>query len=69
MSRVFTDMLSNSPKCSLLFSPGYEAMEKMFSFINHVTGGIADRVSEISYIVCTYEYCVQNAASVGSEKI
>ena len=44
-------------------------MEKMFSFINHVTGGIADRVSEISYIVCTYEYCVQNAASVGSEKI
>ena len=34
MSRVFTDLLSNSPKRSPLFSPGYEGTENMFYFLN-----------------------------------
>ena len=33
-SRVFTDLLSNSPKHSPRFSPGYEGMEKMLNFLN-----------------------------------
>ena len=34
LSRVFTDLLLNSPKHSLRFSPGYEGMENMFYFLN-----------------------------------
>ena len=33
-SRVFTDLLSNSPKRSPRFSPGYEGTENMFYFLN-----------------------------------
>ena len=33
-SRVFTDLLSNSPKRSPPFSPGYEGTENMFYFLN-----------------------------------
>ena len=33
-SRVFTDLLSNSPKSSARFSPGYEGTENMFYFLN-----------------------------------
>ena len=32
-SRVFTDLLSNSPKSSPRFSPGYEGTENMFYFL------------------------------------
>ena len=32
-SRVFTDLLSNSPKRSPRFSPGYEGTENMFYFL------------------------------------
>ena len=35
-SRVFTDLLSNSPKCSPRFSPGYEGTENMFYFLNRI---------------------------------
>ena len=35
-SRVFTDLLSNSPKCWPRFSPGYEGTENMFYFLNVV---------------------------------
>ena len=31
-SQVFTDLLSNSPKHSLRFSPGYEGTENMFYY-------------------------------------
>ena len=31
---VFSDLLSNSPKCSPRFSPGYEGKENMFYFLN-----------------------------------
>ena len=31
-SRVFTELLSNSPKPLPRFSPGYEGMENMFYF-------------------------------------
>ena len=34
VSRVFTDLLSNSPKHSPWFSPGYECTENMFYFLN-----------------------------------
>ena len=34
-SRVFTDLLSNSPKRSPRFSPSYEGTENMFYFLNH----------------------------------
>ena len=34
LDQVFTDVLSNSPKCSPRFSPGYEGTEKMFYFLN-----------------------------------
>ena len=33
-SRVFTDLLSKSPKRSPRFSPGYEGTEKMFYFLS-----------------------------------
>ena len=33
-SQVFTDLLSNSPKRSPRFSPGYEGKENMFYFLN-----------------------------------
>ena len=33
-SRVFTDLLSNSPKHSPRLSPGYEGTENMFYFLN-----------------------------------
>ena len=33
-SRVFTDLLSNSPKRSPRFSPGYEGTENMFYFLS-----------------------------------
>ena len=33
-SRVFTDLLLNSPKRSHRFSPGYEGTENMFYFLN-----------------------------------
>ena len=33
-SRVFTDLLSNSPKRSPRFLPGYEGTENMFYFLN-----------------------------------
>ena len=33
-SRVFTDLLLNSPKNSPQFSPGYEGTENMFYFFN-----------------------------------
>ena len=33
ISRVFTDLLSNSPKRSPRLSPGYEGMENMFCFL------------------------------------
>ena len=33
-SGVFTDLLSNSPKCSPQFSPGFEGTENMFYFLN-----------------------------------
>ena len=33
-SRVFTDLLPNSPKRSPRFSPGYESTENMFYFLN-----------------------------------
>ena len=32
--RVFTDLLSNSPKCLPRFSPGYEGTDNMFYFLN-----------------------------------
>ena len=32
-SRVFTDLLLNSPKRSPRFSPGYDGMENMFYFL------------------------------------
>ena len=32
-SRVFTDLLSNSPRHSPQFSPGYEGLENMFYFL------------------------------------
>ena len=35
-SRVFTDLLSNSPKHSPRFSPGYEGTENMFYSLNQV---------------------------------
>ena len=35
-SRVFTDLLLNSPKRSPQFSPGYEDMENMFYFLNEI---------------------------------
>ena len=34
VSRVFTDLLSNSPKGSPWFSPSYEGTENMFYFFN-----------------------------------
>ena len=34
-SQVFTDLLSNSPKLSPRFSPGYERTDKMFYFLNN----------------------------------
>ena len=34
-SRIFTDLLSNSPKCSPRFSPGYESTENMFYFLSN----------------------------------
>ena len=33
----FTNLLSNSPKCSPWFSPGYEGTENMFYFLNVLT--------------------------------
>ena len=33
-SRVFTDLLSNSPKHSSQFSPGYEGMDTMYYLVN-----------------------------------
>ena len=33
-SRAFTDLLSNSPKRSPRFSPGYEGTENMFYFLS-----------------------------------
>ena len=33
-SWVYTKLLSNSPKCSPGFSPGYEGTENMFYFLN-----------------------------------
>ena len=35
-SRVFTDLLSNSPKRSPRFLPGYEGTENMFYFLNEI---------------------------------
>ena len=35
-SRVFTNLLSNSPKRSPWFSPGYESTENMFYFLINV---------------------------------
>ena len=33
-SWVFTDLLSNSPKCTPRFSPGYESTQNVFYFLN-----------------------------------
>ena len=35
-SRVFTDLLTNSPKRSPRFSPGFEGTENMFYFLNDI---------------------------------
>ena len=35
-SQVFTDLLSNSPKCSPQISQGYEGTENMFYFLNEM---------------------------------
>ena len=35
-SRVFTDLLSNSPKRSTPFSPGHEGTENMFYFLSSI---------------------------------
>ena len=35
-SRVFTDLLLNSPKHLPRFSPGYEGTENMFYFLNEI---------------------------------
>ena len=43
-SRVFTDLLSNSPKRSPLFSPGYESMENMFYFLNNIIHNVLCRI-------------------------
>ena len=45
VSRVFTDLLLNSPKHSPRFSPGYEGMENMFYFL-----------SKLQYFVFEYQY-------------
>ena len=37
-SQVFTDLLSNSPKHSPRFSPGYEGTENMFYFLIGLPG-------------------------------
>ena len=37
-SRVFIDLLSNSPKRLPQFSPGYESTENMFYFLNNKFG-------------------------------
>ena len=36
-SRAFTDLLSNSPKRSPWFSPGYEGTENMFYFLDKMS--------------------------------
>ena len=50
-SQVFTDLLSNSPKRSPRFSPGYKGTENIFNFLN-----ITLNMTLIcSVLVCTYD--------------
>ena len=48
-SQVFTDFLSNSPKCSLQFSPGY-GMENMFYFL--IIKGCLEDGGQEGWILC-----------------
>ena len=47
-SQIFTDLLSNSPKRSPRFSPGYEGTENMFYFLNE-TSNVLFRVNTITW--------------------
>ena len=42
-SRVFTDLLSNSPKRLPWFSPEYEGTENMFCFLNNSNNSIKNK--------------------------
>ena len=48
-SRVFTDLLSNSPNRSARFSPGYEGTENMYHFLNIINMATSSRTKCVTF--------------------
>ena len=58
VSRVFTDLLSNSPKHLSRFSPGYESTENMFYFINKI------QITTENETICSEEHIKLDCSKV-----
>mgnify|MGYP001794243897 CR=1 FL=1 len=55
---VFTDLLSNSPKCSPRFLPDYEGTENMFNFLNKII--IFQRERRYTKCICILNFLSWN---------